>query len=290
MPIPNPKAVLATEPANAAAHFELGDAYARAGAWIPAIAQYRSALALGARHPEAICQRISRSMEIAGRIPAAAGSHNGHFRIQWLARHIRGLFPGGGYSLLDAGGGDGRLATVLPEVEYVLAEPATNGIFVTPQLSFNRKFDCVVCCHVLEHIPIEMRDTFLDALCGMANQYVLLLNPVADSHTDLRRWQELIFEITGETWAKEHIDCVMPRLEDITGYAERRGYSYRVKPNGSKVLSLAIVFMDHYARFGKPAEVAKINQMFNSLALDDLDHAAWPNAFLVEICTTRSTS
>lgn len=95
-------------------------------------------------------------------------------------------------------------------------------------------------------------------------------------------------EVTGAKWAKEHLDCVLPRLEDLTGYAERRGYPHRVKPNGSKPLSMAIVFLDHYAKAGRPEHVAKINRLFNSIALDDLDNPAWPNAYLVEIQPRKS--
>lgn len=191
--------------------------------------------------------------------------------------------PSKKFSLLDAGGGDGRLAMDLPTSDYVLAEPDTNGIFVTESLSFNRTFDCVACCHVLEHIPVERRDAFLDALCRMATEYVLILNPVVDEHTNLQEWQQLIFDLTGAHWAKEHIDCVMPRLEEITSYASRRSYAHTVKPNGSKALSLAVFFFDHYSRNGATAEVARVNRMFNSLAFDDLDHAEWPNAYLIAI-------
>lgn len=273
---------ISLHPAEATPHKLLGDVYAHAGRWVSAVAEYRTALALGARDP-GIADRLKTGMSAVEQPPFETTSHNVHFRVQWLRRHLMELFPSGRFSVLDAGGGEGRLAALLPNAEYVLAEPDTNGIFVTPELSFGRKFDCVVCCHVLEHIPIELRDGFLDVLCGMANRFVLLLNPVVDSHTDITAWQELIYAVTRAKWAKEHIDCVFPKLEDIVGYAERRGYAHRVKPNGSKAISLAMVFMDHFSRSGNRDEVAKINRMFNSLALDDLDNPAWPNAYLIEM-------
>jgi hypothetical protein len=274
-------------PADADIHRKLADAYAQRRQWVQAHAEYRSARALGG-DPTTIDLRLAQcqSALAAGR-PPDTNSHNLHFRTRWLARHLGGLFPSGNFSILDAGGGDGRLATLLPNADYVLAEPATNGVFVTSDLNFGRKFDCVVCCHVLEHIPENERDAFLDVLCGMASHYVLLLNPVVDPRIDLREWQQTIFEITGAKWAKEHIDCILPRLEDITGFAERRGYAHKVKPNGSKALALAVVFLDHYAKLGRPQDVARINQMLNAIALDHLDHADWPNAFLVEIQTRK---
>jgi hypothetical protein len=285
--VPDLVAAVGAAPASGEAHLHLADAFARAGKLISAIAEYRTALTLGGENAEIRVRIAKCAAAVAARQPADTISHNLYSRTQWLARHIRSLFPSGKFSILDAGGGDGRLAMDLPDADYVLAEPATNGVFVTEDLSFGRKFDCVVCCHVLEHIPIAARDTFLDGLCAMANDCLLLLNPVVDPRIDQRAWQQVIYEVTGAKWAKEHIDCIMPRLEDITGYAERRGHRHRVRPNGSKATALAVVFFDHFSRFGRPDQVARINRMFNAIALDDLDSAEWPNAYLVEIQTKK---
>lgn len=289
--MPNPLLEqLRCHPRDAELHRQLADGFALKGKWVPAIAEYRTALTLAGERAD-LRERLAACMAAAAsERPADSISHNLYFRTQWLAREIRARFPSGRFSILDAGGGDGRLALDLPDADYVLAEPATNGVLVTADLHFNRRFDCVVCCHVVEHIPVELRDAFLDVLCGMADQHVLLLNPVVDTHTDLRSWQQAIFDITGAKWAKEHIECEMPRLEDLTSYCDRRGYRHTEKANGSKALSLAMVFFDHYAKNGAPADVARINQMFNALALDDLDHAAWPNAWLIDIETGAASN
>ncbi len=282
---------ISANPANAALHRQLADAFALKGRWVPAIAEYRTALALAGpnvsddakvRELIGVCAAASASERAPDTIP-----HNVYSRTQWLARHIRERFPTGKFSLLDAGGGDGRLAMDLPDADYVLAEPGTNGIFVTADLSLGRSFDCVVCCHVVEHIPFELRDAFLDVLCGMATERVLLLGPTVDAHTDLRAWQQLIFDVTGANWAKEHIDCRMPTLDELTSYCDRRGFTYTLKPNGSKALSLAMVFFDFYAKQGRPEDVARINTMFNALPLDGLDNTDWPNAWLIDIDTRR---
>lgn len=277
------------DPSDPTAHALLGDGYAAQQSWQRAIAQYRTALALAdpAADPTALMdlvRRIAACAEAEAAVrPAQAQSHNMYFRTDWLGRRLRELYRSGVFSLLDAGGGDGRLCLEVPDADYVLAEPATNGLFVGEHLDFGRTFDCIVCCHVVEHIPIEDRDAFLDVLCSKATDRVLLLNPVADEHTDIRAWQQLIFDVTGANWAREHIDCDMPTLDDLTSYCERRGLRYAVRPNGSKPLSLAIVFLDHYARTGRPQDVARINQMFNALAHESLDDPRWPNAWLVEI-------
>ena len=283
---------LRADPADAVAHALLGDAYAARKAWVRAAAQYRTALALGSgpvptpgAEQTRLRANLAACLDAEGSRPAGSLTHNIQFRTQWLGDRLRELYPSGAFSLLDAGGGEGRLCLELPGADYVLAEPTTNGLFVDAGLSFGRTFDAVVCCHVVEHIPRDGRDTFLDVLCGMAGDRVLLLGPVEDPHTDLRTWQQVIYDVTGGMWAKEHMDCDMPSLADLTSYAERRGYRCTVRPNGSKLLALALVFFDHYSRGADPGNVVKINQMFNALSHEDIDSADWPNAWLVQIET-----
>lgn len=274
-------------PADARAHAGLADDLARRRSWMRAAAQYRTAMALGG-DPQQLGPRYERcaSTELAAR-PMEAGSHNMVFRTAWLGRRLRELYPDGKFSLLDAGGGDGRLCLEVPDADYVLAEPTTNGLIVDADLQFERTFDVVLCCHVVEHIPTPERAEFLDVLTAMSTHRVLLLNPVQDEHTDLRAWQQLIVDVTGANWAREHLDAELPKLADLTGYCESRGFPYTVRPNGSKALSLAVVFLDHYARAGgRPADVARINAMFNAIDHESLDQAEWPNAWFVEIDTS----
>jgi serine/threonine protein kinase len=198
-----------------------------------------------------------------------------HVMSQWLARYIRERFPTGRFSLLDVGG-DGRLADYFPDADYVRAEPAN--------LAVDRAFDLVVCCYVVECVPVERRETFLDALCGLAPR-IMLVSAVLDERADLSAWYQAIGEITGAAWAKERAGCAMPALDVLTSYCHRRGYTHSLKPQGSKPLSLAMAFLDHFSQSGPPDEVARINRLFDALPVSDLDDAAWPDAWLIDIDT-----
>ena len=139
-----------------------------------------------------------------------------YIRLRELAGRIRALFPGdlSAVRLLDIGGGAGYLACFLPEVQYVLAEPAVNGISAL-DLPFDRKsFDCVVACHVLEHIEDGAKNAFLDNLCDLARSNVILQNPflMGDPYLDQLAADdlELGWEIIGAPWVKEHIDSGTP--------------------------------------------------------------------------------
>ncbi|MGF9915641.1 hypothetical protein ABEX47_23295 [Paenibacillus ehimensis] len=121
----------------------------------------------------------------------------------------------------------------------------------------------------------------MDSLCNIAKEKVILLNPF--DYEDSSDWLNLIYEITEANWAKEHAECTMPILEDMERYAQSRGYWHKIIPNGSKMLSISLVFMEHYANMlGRQNELNKINNKLNTINLDDLISEKSPNAYLIE--------
>ena len=310
-------------PEDFLAHFNLANFYAEQKKWVPAIAEYRSSIALGnsdkrifislanaymkTGRPElaiktcetvlngAVDHQIEtdvRSLLEKSQVEEMVGldklNHNTFYRMKTLSDHLSKLFKTSDISVLDIGGGEGLLSLFLPDSEYMLIEPTINGISALNPPFSSKKFDCVVACHVLEHIPVELREVFLDSICSLARRYVILLNPFYDENTDQAKWQQMIFEITGAAWAKEHIDCVMPKIEDITAFALKRNYEYRVIPNGSKMMTIAMVFLDHYIKqVANSDEIEKINEMFNAVMADKLINEKWPNAHLIEIKISR---
>ncbi len=274
---------LTIDPGDAQAHARLADAYLGGQQWMKAAALYRTARTLGSPREELAALHDLCVEKDADAWPPGAFNHNATFRVRWLGERLRERYPSGRFSLLDAGGGEGRLGREVPDADYVLVDPGTNGVFVDSRLDLGRRFDAVVCCHVLEHVPRPDRDAFLDSLCGLATDTVMLLNPVQDDKTDVNAWNGLVFDLTGADWAKEHMECDMPRVEDMVSYCERRGLSYRLRPNGFLPMTLAMVFFDALSGLAPKPAVDRINAMFNELTLEHLDSEQWPNAWFLEI-------
>lgn len=211
-------------------------------------------------------------------------NHNQYFRFFSLASEIVRRSAVADMSILDVGGGEGELASFVSKARYCLAEPDVNGISGTALPFADRSFDYVVCCHVLEHIPVDDRARFLDQLLDKAKYGLILLNPfyVEGSHVDERL--QLVIDITGAQWAKEHLHCSLPRVVDIREYADKRGLQISVEPNGTLATSLSFVFADYFAtRSGLNDDWKKVNAFFNRNCIDMLHSADFPNAYLVHL-------
>lgn len=216
--------------------------------------------------------------------PLSNLDHNRYYRLKTLGDHLLSLFGDSGFSILDVGGGDGALAVFIPQADYVLAEPDTNGISGANIPFAEKSFDVVLACHVLEHIPPAERWQFLDQLCLKAKKFVLLLNPFFQPDAQVQERIELIYALTQAQWAKEHLDCGLPELEEVTDFAVQRNYPYRVWPNGSVTTSLAMVFLNYYARLaGRQRELEKIHSFYNTRFFNSMTDTHLPGAYLIEL-------
>ena len=273
-------------PADAAGHARLGDWYAAAQRPVEAQAQYRTALALGLKEPD-----ITRQLAEITAALAAGGlatlDHNRYARMRTLAAVVGEYGPGA--RVLDLGGGDGMLASFLPGVDYVLAEPGTNGLSAQGLPFDAGAFDLVLCCHVLEHIPAPERDAFLARLCELAGRELVLLNPFRPDDTDPADgdpWLELVWQITAAPWAAEHLACGFPTLGEVQRFAAERGYDCRCTPNGTRAISTLHVLLGHYAhQAGRAADLGPLNLLLNGLEPAALDSPRLPTAWLVRIGT-----
>jgi SAM-dependent methyltransferase len=307
-----------SRPEDPEAHFLLGQKYARHRRWLPAIAEYRTSIALGKTGADVLVMLAGAYLraglvELAGKVsgevlagsdekagkaarkilqqartarpePLESTSQLQYTRLRRLADHIRNLHGGPCVSVLDVGGGEGRLCLFMPEARYVLAEPSINGISGEALPFAEKHFDVVVSCHVLEHVPPAGRRAFLDALCSRAKYHLLLLNPFYEEGGDSADRTRLVFDLTGYNWAKEHLECGLPGLDELRAYAQERGCGLRIFPNGSKHLALAYVFLEHYAaKAGGLDELKKVNSFFNTFYHDKLTNEKHPNDYLVEI-------
>jgi hypothetical protein len=207
-------------------------------------------------------------------------NHNRYFRLKTLADHVRNLHGEAQITLLDVGGNDGALSLFLPQARYALADPAANGLSVD---AFHPKsFDVVVACHVLEHVPQGSRTSFLEMLASRARRHVLLLNPFYDPEGHETERLKLILELTDAQWAKEHLECVLPHLDEVEKFAADHNYECKVYPNGCLPTTLAMVFLDHFAGASR-TDMEKINMFYNSVLYDRLACSEFPTAYLVEI-------
>jgi hypothetical protein len=271
--------LLAQDPLNASLHLEYAIEASRTGAFYLAYAELKTAEYLGAdrRETGALLEAFRRVLP-----DPLTMNHNQYFRFISLSSEIVRRAGGTDFSVLDVGGSDGRLAAFVPDASYCLAEPKVNGISGTELPFAERAFDYVASCHVLEHIPPARRTFFLDQLLLRARRGLLLLNPfeVEGTHADERL--RLFVEITNADWAKEHLDCTLPRIDDVKNFANERGLEISVKPNGTITTSVAFVFVDYFAaKAGCYEDWKKVNAFFNEKYTNILDSAEYPNSHLI---------
>lgn len=271
--------LLTDRPLDPNLHLEYAAAVLHAGSPYLALAELSSARFLGAASDD--LAELDRQLRASLPDPLLM-SHNQYYRLATLAAEVRRIGGNGSLSILDVGGGDGRLAAFLPGTWYCLAEPAFNGISGLNLPFAHHAFDLVVSCHALEHIPADDRCAFLDQLLSKSKRGVVLLNPFEAEGIDSRARLRLFIDITGAQWARVHLDCSLPSLDHIRMFADRRRLRISIKPNGTPSTSIALVLLDHFAqKCGAYEDLAKINHFFNGKLIDVLDSKFLPNAYLV---------
>ena len=210
-------------------------------------------------------------------------NHNQYFRFKSLASELNYRSENSNFTVLDVGGGMGELASFIPEASYCLAEPTVNGISGIDLPFRDHSFDYVVSCHVLEHIPVEERRLFLDQLLSKSKSGLILLNPFHIDGTHVDERLKLVIEVTGAQWAKEHLECSLPKIKDIEDYAKDKQLQVSIKSNGTLTTALALVFVDYFAeKCTSKLEWEKVNKFYN-LQFDSnvLNSDSYPIGYLV---------
>ncbi len=306
-----------TAPLDPMVHASLGGAWLDAGHPVHAVACLRTALALGAEDDETRLLHVAALLE-AGRSdlaraalsdlpdsdlvarmremadatdqrPPGAMDHNRFARMRTLSEALVDLAGCDDFSLLDIGGGDGSLALLLPRVRYVLAEPDTNGISGESLPFGTGTFDAVCACHVLEHVPAQGREAFLDSLLDHAIDHLVLLNPFRAPGVDHDARLDIVVDVTGAPWAREHRACGLPDLDEVTTYAERRGLECTVEPDGAVATGFLSTLLSHYARLaGRVEDLDRINRYLNDLPAPVTTNPRLPGGYLVRIVKDKS--
>jgi SAM-dependent methyltransferase len=308
-------ATISTAPLEPQAHERLGDAWRESGGFRQALACYRGAAFLGGQHAElavktALTLVHLRRPDEARRLlaplaglggpdrevvdqvlgladgtttdPLSAMDPNRYLRMRSLAAAVAALPGDACASVVDVGGGDGALALFLPDVAYLLVEPDTNGLSGLSLPLPAGAADVVCACHVLEHIPPEGRDAFLDQLLRVARRHVLLLNPFAAAGVDHAARLQLAVDLTGARWAREHLACGLPDLSSVQDYAARRRLTFEATPHGSVGTAFTVTMMNHFARLaGRETDAGRVGAWLNTLDEEHLTSPALPAAWLV---------
>lgn len=266
-------------PLDAEAHFLYGKKLFKVGASILAYAEFRTAEFLGKSG-----QELNSLIDAAlSQVPEKLHfTHNQFLRYSALSEEISELKKKDSASILDVGGGDGRLSLYLKDCKYCLAEPSKNGISGADLPLTDRSVDYAVACHVFEHIPTEARDKFLNELLRVSSKGVILLNPfrLTDSHQD--EALELIVRITGSGWAKEHLACGLPNISSVTEWARQHSLSIRLQPKGNLLTAQAIVMLNYFAKkAGEERQLILFNRFYNSRYAESGDSEQFPDSVLV---------
>lgn len=214
-----------------------------------------------------------------------SNDYNMQFRLRSMADAINQRFPEQLPSVLDVGGGRGDLSHYLHGHRYFLVEPSINGISGLALPFPDNSFDCVVSSHVYEHIVQDQRIAFLDELSRVAKHSVLMLNPFWIEQNDLVVSSlESIYAFSQASWAIEHLECGMPKIDEVCQWATQRGYDCKYQPNGNKPLTIAMVFVQLLAeRQGQHELLRELTDIFMRFDTAAIDSAIAPNAYLVEI-------
>jgi len=279
---------LAMDPLNENLHLQYAIDASKAGWCYLAYAELKTAQFLGAdrKETEQLLAAFSKDLP-----ELTSMNHNQYFRFISLSSEIINRAGSADISILDVGGGDGRLASFVPNASYCLAEPTLNGISGTDLPFPDYSFEYVVSCHVLEHISVDKRAYFLDQLLSKAKRGVILLNPFHIEGTYVDERLKLFIEITGAQWAKEHLDCTLPNLDDIRSYASDKGLQICIKPSGTLTTEMAFAFIDYFAaRSGCWEDWRKVNRFFNEKYTNILDSPQYPNSYLIYLGWPNSRS
>lgn len=280
--------LIAKDPLNISLHLQYAAEAIRRNKAYLSYAELKTAAYLGAGRDEV---EEGLSMALAAMPKPEVMDHNGYFRLSSLASELALRSTEKKYSVLDVGGGEGMLASFIPEASYCLADPNTNGISGINLPFPDHSFDYVVSCHVLEHVPVGDRVAFLDQMLSKSKRGVILLNPFYIEGAYEKERLQLFIDITDFQWAREHLECTLPNIEDIKTFAVQRGLNISVKPNGTLTTGIAIEFMNYFAnKAGLIKEKVRINEFYNTKYKHILDSIDYPVGHIVYLGRTERSS
>jgi len=149
-------------------------------------------------------------------------------------------------TLLDIGSGpECLLGSVLDSHTITYLDPLitkqndehyiTGNIF-TKKLE-NKKFNYVTAIDVLEHIPLSIRKGFIEKLCELSNEYIIIAFPSSENK-DARDVDNYVNEeykrVYGKDypWLEEHFEYGLPSLKETVAQMEDLGWKCKTIGHG----------------------------------------------------------
>jgi hypothetical protein len=221
-------------------HINLGNFYTKRNEIIKAYSCYRTALTL-TRMKNLNESDIEREVSQASKKITFPGSptfsrfacqYDPFLRLRSLAGHVLDK-SNNTYNILDIGGSVGFLSVLLPGMNYLLIDPDTNGISGISLPFESNSFDITICSHVIEHLPNNQRIKFLKEVIRLTKKEVLLLSPFM-SEFGQKSTEEILLNITGAAWAKEHIEFGLPLQRELTEFMKSQNLNYEIIPQADQ--------------------------------------------------------
>jgi len=171
--------------------------------------------------------------------------------------------------VLEVGGHPPRLGHFLPDDEVLVTdivesdEPGylrANGL----DLPFaDDSFETVVSLDVLEHISPGNRAPFVEELCRVAGQFMVIAAPFDDGEGVISRAESLIFDFIRDNhgyeheFLKQHIAYGLPSIHDTIDILHSRGWRIHTLSNGYFPHWFAMILLEYTCELDTKLDIIK---------------------------------
>ena len=240
-----------------------------------AIACYRTAYYLGAVvDPRLITQKALNLLEF----PV-----DQYVRFKTVADSVNSKYRG--VSVLDVGGGWGRLGYFMPNHKYFLADLDANGITALPLPFKDSSFDVVCTTDTLEHIPRPLREKFVSEIVRVSRKEVHIVVPTM-LPSKYPNYNDFFFKMVGAFQTKEHIEYGVPTVEELHLLlkAHSNTVTYGITPCGS-LINVALMLNRYLIDPAKRAKLSEMDRYFNAYFYDEIKNGDLPIGHHIKIET-----